>query len=532
MQQLSIGPFTLRWSIGGNYRTAVAQAPIFLLTDPADDPAATLAAKRLCDGLGALARAGNIPDVDQVRHVWGDALAAAESDLANVTLMATDADMPDIDIRACLLAAVEADGEYCWLVHTSGLDIVRDDGEPSIIRSDMLLPFTARDRFVLLSDTLRHVHSPGRMNNVISQLPRAQRAAAVLVSAVPHEERGSATAIVVDVHDADSIAALNFPETLLPDEIDDSVPEPSITSDWALQALGIDAHHESESPLTAPDLDDFVFKSYLGSGGFADVFLYEEQTPKRLVAIKVLRQGHSLTRRGEFRSEIDVMGQLGGHPSIVSIFDADVAPTGQPYIVMQYCPGASLSEQLVDGPLPVGDALRMCIQLAGATHTAHMLGIAHYDIKPSNVLTTAFGRYALSDFGIAELIGNASADVAGMSLPWVAPEALRGEECTYLADVYSVGATLYTALYGQAPFAAAGLGKRAYIERVQSAQIDFPDIAGLGGKARALLVGALTEAMSRDVAARTSSVDKLAHALQEVQRELGLPVTELEIPTR
>ncbi|QOR46806.1 serine/threonine protein kinase [Trueperella pecoris] len=527
--QVELGQYILRWSIGGDYLGAVAQAPIFLLIDPADEPGARVAAKRLRDGFGALARAGGIPDAHQVRRVWNDAMTAAESDLATITLMATDVDMPSVNLGAVLLAVVEEDGHYSWLVHSMGsLTAVHDDGTSSSeVGGDFRLqPMRAGERFVLLSQSLREAHSAGRIRNVISQLPRAQRAAAVLVS----DERNAATAVVVDVHDAVSIAALDFPETLMAEDLDEEVSEPSLTSDWALQALGIAGHtHASEQPLTAPELDDFVFESYLGSGGYADVFLYEEQTPKRLVAIKV-GVGSGKGRSGDFRSEIDVMGQLGGHPSIVSIFDADVAPTGQPYIVMQYCPGPSLAERLVDGPLPIDEVLRMGIQLSGATHTAHMLGIAHYDIKPSNVLTTAFGRFALSDFGIAQIVGNSSTDVTGMSLPWAAPEALRGEECTYLADVYSMGATLYTAIYGHAPFATAGLGKRAYIERVQSADVDYPQIPGVTGPAFDKLVAVLAGALERDVNARTASVDQIGRGLQEVQSELGLAVTELEIP--
>ncbi|PIN52644.1 hypothetical protein CT171_03285 [Trueperella pyogenes] len=530
MQESTLGAYTLRWSMGGNYATSVASSPIFLLTDPASDPGARLYARRLCDGMGALARTGVIPEPDQVRRVWADALAAAESDLATITLMASDHDIPDIGLRAALLAAVSVEGNMRWLVHSiGGLGVIHDDGtRHTTITSSTELPMRARDRFVLLSDAVIRGHSSGRTNNVISQLPRAQRAAAVLVSSVPAAGRDAATAIVVDVHDADSLAALDFPETLMSAEVE-AVSEPSLVSDWAMQVLGVQGRARvDESPLTAPDLDDFVFQSYLGSGGFADVFLYEEQTPKRLVAIKVLKSDGRAGRH--FRSEIDVMGQLGAHPSIVSIYDAALAPTGQPYIVMQYCPGPSLSDQLSRGPLPVADALRMGIQLSGATHTAHMLGIAHYDIKPSNVLTTAFGRYALSDFGIATLVGNASTDVLGMSLPWAAPEVLRGEECGCPADIYSVGATLYTALYGHAPFAVAGLGKRAYIEHVHTGDIAYPPIDGISEPVNAAIVDLLSAALERDVAARTSSVEMIGRGLQEIQQAMGLAATELEIP--
>lgn len=539
MQEANVGQFNLRWSIGGNYVNAVAEAPIFLLTDPADDPAARVFSRRLLDGFGALARSTPDIEADQIRRVWDDAMMAAEEDLATITMMATDADLPTPEVHAALLAVVKdpaADGQWSWLVHISG-DLVilfHDDDTVLPKRGEFtFVPLSYGDRFVLVTRALRTFHSASRITNVVSQLPRAQRAAAVLVANTPEHKRDESTALVVDVHDSASIAALEFPETLLPGDLqEEPAVDDSMSADWALKALGFgeSARKDPGRRLTPPELDDFVFVSYLGSGGFADVFVYEEQTPKRLVAIKVLRSGQERSRRADFRAEIDVMGQLGGHPSIVSIYDADVTATGQPYIVMQYCPGASLAERLIDGPLPITDLLRIGVQLCSAVHTAHMLGIVHYDIKPSNVLASEFGRYQLGDFGIAALVGTSGTEVAGMSLPWAAPEALRGQECTHLADVYSVGATLFTALYGRAPFAGKGLGRTAYIERALEEEIHYADIDGLSPDIQETLTATLRGALEREQANRTPSVADIGRSLQAIQQALGEPVTELEIP--
>ena len=288
-------------------------------------------------------------------------------------------------------------------------------------------------------------------------------------------------------------------------------------------------------------LDDFHFVSYLGSGGFSDVYLYEEQLPKRLVAIKVL----SRTALGEgdssqFRDEVDLMAQLSGHPSVVEIHDANVAESGQPYVVMQYCPMPSLAERLANGPLPIEDALKMGVQVASAVHTAHVMGIVHHDLKPANVLYSQFGRPLLGDFGIATLVGATNQDVMGASLPWAAPEVLLNQQADARADVYSLAATVYTALSGHAPFATDdALTRREYITHMFATQLaplglgegqpqeaDAPDNAD----AYERLDEVLMAAMEREVGKRTATAVEFGRQLQEIQAALGHQPTDLEVP--
>jgi putative non-specific serine/threonine protein kinase len=288
-------------------------------------------------------------------------------------------------------------------------------------------------------------------------------------------------------------------------------------------------------------LDDFHFVSYLGSGGFSDVYLYEEQLPKRLVAIKVL----SRTALGEgdssqFRDEVDLMAQLSGHPSVVEIHDANVAESGQPYVVMQYCPMPSLAERLANGPLAIEDALKMGVQVASAVHTAHVMGIVHHDLKPANVLYSQFGRPLLGDFGIATLVGATNQDVMGASLPWAAPEVLLNQQADARADVYSLAATVYTALSGHAPFATDdALTRREYITHMFATQLaplglgkgqpqeaDAPDNAD----AYERLDEVLMAAMEREVDKRTATAVEFGRQLQEVQAALGHQPTDLEVP--
>ena len=92
------------------------------------------------------------------------------------------------------------------------------------------------------------------------------------------------------------------------------------------------------APSTPPDLPGYAPLGLLGSGGFADVFLYEQKLPRRKVAVKVLlTEELGRDTRAQFVAEANLMAQLSAHPFIVTIFHADVSADGRPYFVMEYC---------------------------------------------------------------------------------------------------------------------------------------------------------------------------------------------------
>lgn len=280
-------------------------------------------------------------------------------------------------------------------------------------------------------------------------------------------------------------------------------------------------------PAQPPSLPGYTYQRLLGSGGFADVYLYAQQMPQRQVAIKVLTEeaaeGQSLE---QFDAEANLMAQLSTHSSIVTIYHADTAADGRPYLVMQYCPLPNLAERLKVRPLPVPEALGIGVRLAGAVETAHRAGIVHRDIKPANILTTEYGRPALTDFGIAGLAG--SAENSGVSLPWAPPEAVEGESAGVVGDVYSLAATLYTLLAGRSPFARPGgpnsrLEFTMRIKRDPVAPIDRGDVP-------ASLMELLTRAMAKSPGARPASALEFARSLQVIEQELRLPMTDIEVP--
>ncbi|TFD48888.1 serine/threonine protein kinase [Cryobacterium frigoriphilum] len=282
-------------------------------------------------------------------------------------------------------------------------------------------------------------------------------------------------------------------------------------------------------PSPPPNLPGFSYVRVLGSGGFADVFLYEQNLPRRPVAVKVLLAGIVTDQvRQMFRAEADLMALLSSHPSILTVFQSSVSSDGRPYLVMEYC-SASLSQRYRAAPLAVPDVLRIGIKIASAVETAHRAGVLHRDIKPSNILVTAYGHPVLSDFGIASTLNEAEkADAVGLSIPWSAPEVLLDEVSgTIASEVWSLGATLYSLLAGRSPFEVPGSENSTADLMGRIVRAKVPPIGRADVPAR--LDALLTRSMSRNPQARQRSVLELVRELQTVEADLGLAQTPLEV---
>ena len=170
------------------------------------------------------------------------------------------------------------------------------------------------------------------------------------------------------------------------------------------------------APSTPPHIDGFEYLSVIGSGGFSDVFLYQQLRPRRRVAVKVLLSERSASQAAAFEAEADLMATLSSHPSIFTMYQADIASDGRPYLAMEYCSRPNLGSRYRTERFSVAEALRTTIQVAGAVETAHRAGIIHRDIKPANILVTEYGHPALTDFGISSTLDDASR-AEGMSIP-------------------------------------------------------------------------------------------------------------------
>lgn len=278
-----------------------------------------------------------------------------------------------------------------------------------------------------------------------------------------------------------------------------------------------------------PRIPGFSYVSLLGSGGFSDVYLYEQDRPRRKVAVKVLLSGLKTEgARRRFESEANLMAQLSSHPFIVTIFEAEVTEDGHSYLAMEYCSRPSLDVRYRRQRFSVDEVLAVGIQVASAVETAHRAGIAHRDIKPANILVTDYNRPALTDFGISGTLAGDVDEDAGMSIPWSPPEQFRdGNVDGVLVDVWALGATLYTLLAGRSPFVLPGAdnSQRELISRITNMPVprlgraDVPESLEL----------ALATAMAKQPASRYSSAHAFALALQRIQAELNLSVTPFEV---
>jgi len=282
------------------------------------------------------------------------------------------------------------------------------------------------------------------------------------------------------------------------------------------------------APMAPPDLPGFTYVDLLGSGGFADVYLYEQALPKRRVAVKVLLTDRmSSDSVEEFTAEANVMAMLSTHPAIVTIYQAGVARDGRPYLVMEYCPRPNLQVRYRREPFSIAESLRVGVQVAAAVETAHRAGVLHRDIKPANILVTEYNRPALTDFGIASTT-TAAAESAGLSIPWSPPESFADvPHSEPRSDVYALGATVYTLLAGRSPFELPGQRNTApeLISRIET--LPLPPLGRADSPAS--LQRVLDRAMSKSPADRYDSALAFARALQTVQIELSHSVTPIDI---
>jgi serine/threonine-protein kinase PknK len=286
----------------------------------------------------------------------------------------------------------------------------------------------------------------------------------------------------------------------------------------------------SKRPVAPPPhIPGFTYISLLGSGGFSDVYLYEQDRPRRKVAVKVLLSDLKTEgARRRFESEANLMAQLSSHPYIVTIFEAEVTEAGHSYLAMEYCSRPSLDVRYRRQRFSVDEVLAVGIQVASAVETAHRAGIAHRDIKPANILVTDYNRPALTDFGISGTLGGDADDDAGMSIPWSPPEQFTdGAIDGVMVDVWALGATLYTLLAGRSPFVMPGAdnSQRELISRITS--MPLPRLGRADVPASLEL--ALATAMAKSAVSRYSSAHAFALALQRIQAELNLSVTSFEV---
>jgi len=224
-----------------------------------------------------------------------------------------------------------------------------------------------------------------------------------------------------------------------------------------------DSAPRSSADLLAEDkIGQFRIVRVLGEGGMGVVYEAEQASPKRRVALKVIRGGHVSARvRRRFEVESAVLARLQ-HPGIAAVYEAGISGDGRwatPYFAMELVEGTSLSD--FGAKLDVRGRVELVARVCDAVQHAHTKGVIHRDLKPANILVSATGHPKVLDFGVARV---ADADDQGASLAteagqivgtiaYMSPEQVAGDsnEVDTRADVYALGVILYELLTGAMP---------------------------------------------------------------------------------
>jgi serine/threonine protein kinase len=202
----------------------------------------------------------------------------------------------------------------------------------------------------------------------------------------------------------------------------------------------------------------------IGHGGMGEVYLADDLSLNRKVALKVLPEAFTADpdRTGRFESEARLLAALN-HPNIVTIYDIGQTD-GAAYIVMEYVAGKTLDELIPHKGMRLPAVLKHAVQIAGALARAHGAGIIHRDLKPSNVIVDEHGQVKVLDFGLAKLaeVSGPEAEAATTrtgpytvlgTAPYMSPEQAEGKRIDARSDIFSFGSLLYEMLTGQRAFA-------------------------------------------------------------------------------
>lgn len=332
-----------------------------------------------------------------------------------------------------------------------------------------------------------------------------------------------------ELHASDPSFATALERLLLADDRGQG-PDP-ITSclDAALRVLTEEVGTTIDDAV--PDwIGEYRIMGRLGSGGMGVVFLAEQQSPKRVVALKVIRGigGASAVRR--FQREAELLGRLQ-HANIALIYEAGLArerdrsgaPTGpnRPYFAMEFVKGEALVAFVQRRALETAERVRLIIKVCDAIAHAHARGVIHRDLKAANILIDDHGEPKVLDFGVARAldrdhaatIETAVGEVIG-TLPYMSPEQVAGtpEQIGVATDVYALGVVLFEALTGRRPIDLTG---RTLPEAVRLISDEEPTrLASIDRSLRGDLETIVARCLEKDPKRRYPSASALADDLR------------------
>ncbi|RCS49267.1 serine/threonine protein kinase [Bremerella cremea] len=281
----------------------------------------------------------------------------------------------------------------------------------------------------------------------------------------------------------------------------------------------------TELELTGRVVGDYRILRRLGRGAMAEVFLAEQQSLKRNVAVKILQpelaKDQAYVRR--FHREAQAAAALT-HANIVQIYEVGNS-NGLHFIAQEYVPGQNLKQLLnKQGTLEVKLVAAIIRQVAAALYKAAEQGIVHRDIKPENILITATGEVKVADFGLARVIAQ---DADGMNLTqigvtmgtplYMSPEQVEGKPLDQRSDIYSLGITSYQLLAGRLPFE----GDNPLTVAVKHLNTEPERLEKVRGGVPLPLAQMIHKMLAKKPDDRYQNASELLRDLRDVQKALG-----------
>ncbi len=300
--------------------------------------------------------------------------------------------------------------------------------------------------------------------------------------------------------------------------------------------LRIEQDEQPTEPLPE-SIGPYTITRILGEGGMGVVYQAQQTSPRRTVALKVIRARslHAKIKR-RFQQEADILAKLN-HPGIATIYESGIAQQGNrqiPFVAMELIDGQPITTYAKDHALPTDDRVRLLLQVCHAVAHAHSMGIVHRDLKPSNILVDQQGHPSVLDFGIAidlQLDQRTQMTQTGQllgTLQYMAPEQVdqHTRATGPQTDVYALGLIAYELLLGISPHAK---HESSMYELVRAIRDDEPDLLGTHDRTmRGDLETIIAKALSRDIQRRYPDAGALAG---DLQRYLGHMPIEARRPS-
>lgn len=283
---------------------------------------------------------------------------------------------------------------------------------------------------------------------------------------------------------------------------------------------------DSEGGLPQRLRETYEFETPISTGGMGVVYKARHKLLGKPVAIKMLRPGHfneaTLMR---FQREAKIASTLS-HPGIVAIHDFGVTDFGQPFMIMEFLEGTSLSEKIKQKELELDEAIEITSQICDALAHAHEHGILHRDIKPGNIMLIKGGQVKVVDFGIAKSIDANSAEQFALTSTgeavgsplYMSPEQALGRKVDARSDLYSLGCMLFECLSGTPPF----IGSSVLDTMMARLNQDAPTLrqATLGKEFPLHIESVVSRLLQRAPESRFQSANEVKQALKAPQESV------------